>query len=489
MKLTDIQANIYFICLSLITLPAVIYSYLKVVYNDDIHIYFGVARAASYFGSFPGNIDLAWETRPIGNRLVYYILYKICEPLYGNEYLFQIGTKAIIVVAVLLVSAYFAIHLHKHLKELNVYALFLLTSASLLAIHIMFIGETEYLTVILSIFVIALLLSDNKYAHGLAGGLLVLIVLMKLVTVFFIPILIAAWLLIEGGWYRPTKMRRVLFGLEIALLALVMAWALWFKNFVPDILLTLGLHDPSGIELTTRLYQMLIQSMAVLWFMPILIVGMIAGVLVFIDFIQHNTRFQQLLFIIMWTCPIISLFVQSEFFLYHYSALLIPCIISIILFVNKNYVKHQVIAFTMIILFTFIIFGATCSIWTDTHEHIWDNQISNTTIIKEKFNIGTEPVLYLDTGTTAYFLGAPSACRYTYPLVIRRGNALGLSNSTAYINAKKCIMNYNGEYLVALDGSIGDADIDNKIKTEYKKVYQGSAWSYKDTTGDIYQRV
>ena len=59
MKLNTISADLYFIILSLVTLPAVIYSYLKVVFNDDIHIYFGVARAASFIGSFPGNIDLA----------------------------------------------------------------------------------------------------------------------------------------------------------------------------------------------------------------------------------------------------------------------------------------------------------------------------------------------------------------------------------------------------------------------------------------------
>jgi hypothetical protein len=352
----------------------------------------------------------------------------------------------------------------------------------------MYIGETEWLTVIIAVFTIALLLSDNKYAHGLAGSLLILIVLMKLVTVIFIPLLIIAWLLIEGGWYRPTKIRRLVFGLETALLAFVVAWALWFKNFIPDLILTLGLHDPSGIEITTRLYQLLIQSMAVLWFMPILVAGLISGIFVFIDFIHRNARFQQLLFIIMWLCPVISVLIQSEFFLYHYSALLIPSLISIILFISKSYAKYQVIAFTIIILFTLAIFGATCSIWTDTHEHIWDNQISNASIIKEKFNIGTEPVLYLDTGTTAYFLGAPSACRYTYPLVIRRGTNLGLTNTTAYINAKECIMKYNGDYIISLDGTVGDPDIDRKIAILYQKVYSGSAWSNKDRTGDIYKK-
>ena len=53
------------------------FSYLISPLNDDTRIYQGVASLTDYFGSFPANINNAWEIKPIANRGINYILYKI----------------------------------------------------------------------------------------------------------------------------------------------------------------------------------------------------------------------------------------------------------------------------------------------------------------------------------------------------------------------------------------------------------------------------
>lgn len=484
----DTFVKYYLLVITLITLPTVIYSYLMVVFNDDTHIFLGVARLADAMGSFPANVDMAWSTHPIGLRMVYYILYKLTGFEYGNEFALQVLTKGIVAIIILCTSYYFAQQVKQKLPILNVYTVFLITTLSFFTLHIMFLLESEFFAAIFSILAIALLLSDSRKANIAAGSLLVLIILMKVVTVVFIPVILAAWILITG-YYKSEKLFNCLFGFELASIAFVAACLLWFKNFIPDFFLMLALHDPTGYGLQTRIYMMVIQSLAVGWFMPILMAGAITGVVVFYDLMKYNTRFQQLSFIIMWISPLTLVFIQSEFFMYHYVGLIIPSVVSIILFMTINYPKYQELIFILIIALILLIFGITSSVWQDTHEHIWDNQISNTTIIKEKYNISAQPsILYLDTGITAYWLGAPSACRYTYPLVIRRGYSLGLSESIYYKTAKECIMNYTGDYVVALNGDASDPEINAKLSNEYIKVYAGTRWGVSASTGDIYKR-
>lgn len=489
MDIKEILTKNYFLLLAVVTLPAVIYSYLKVVFNDDTHIFFGVARLADTMGSFPSNVDMGWSTHPVGLRSVYYLLYKLTEPLYGNEFALQITSKALVGVVVILVAYYFAKQVKQKLPVLNVYAVFLITALSFFTLHIMFLMEAEFFACILTVLAIALLLSDSRKANILAGGVMVAVILMKIVTVVYIPVIIAAWILITG-YYKSEKLFNCFFGFEVASAAFVVACLLWFKNVVPDTLMMLSLHDPSGHGMATRMYMMVIQSLGVSWFIPILLAGVVTGVIVFYDLIKYSNRFHQCLFIIMWISPLSLVFIQSEFFLYHYMGLIIPSVVSILIFMTVNYPKHQELLFTLITVFTILIFGITCSIWQDSHEHIWDKHISDAKIIENQFNISKQPsVLYLDTGITAYYLGAPSACRYTYPLIIRRGYGLNLNNTSAYVSAKGCIMNYTGDYLVSLNGDVSDPEINAKIATEYKKVYNGTRWGTTASTGDIYRRI
>jgi hypothetical protein len=49
-------------------------------------------------------------------------------------------------------------------------------------------------------------------------------------------------------------------------------------------------------------------------------------------------------------------------------------------------------------------------------------------------------------------------------------------------------MEYKGEYLISNGGQVIDPQINEKIGSEYIKVYSGVKWGSTDSTGDIYQR-
>jgi uncharacterized membrane protein len=484
-----LSANLYFILLSLLTLPAVIYSYLKIVFLNDVYILFGSSILADGLGVFPSNIDTAWETRPLGNRIVFYLLYKVCEPLYGNDFLFQVGTKAVVAVIIIAVCWYFAVQVCKHLKELNVYAVFLLTTVSLFTAHLMILLTTEHFAVIFTILAISLLLSKNKYANILSGGILLFIILLKMITIILIPMAIISVILITKE-INKTKLYYCIVGFIISILMFTIMCAVWFKHFISDSLLIIILHNPGyNTTLLVKVQALIFHSLGMWWFIPVSTVGVISAVIVLYEFIKTNNRLYAAMFIVLWVCPLVSVLIQYEWAPHHYTALILCSTISILLSISTNYKKYHLVAVTVIILFILIAFGMTSSIWQDTHEHMWDNNIHDANIMKQSFGISDQSdILYADVGISAYFVGGiPSACRETYPWVIRSGYKIGLANEPAYLSAKKCIMDYSGKYIL-YDGAITDPDISTKITAEYIKVYNGTYWHPVYPPTDLYQR-
>ena len=45
--------------------------------GGDVRVFLASAKLADYYGSFPFNIDLSWEHKPLGNRFFTYFIYKL----------------------------------------------------------------------------------------------------------------------------------------------------------------------------------------------------------------------------------------------------------------------------------------------------------------------------------------------------------------------------------------------------------------------------
>lgn len=489
MNLTPKLNDFLYALLAAITLMISMYSYFKVVFLNDVYTFLGSSILADKLGSFPANLDIAWETRPVGNRLIFYVLYKLAEPFYGNDFLFCILTKIIVAAVILIISWYFALQVNRYLKQPHKYAVFLLTALSLFTMHLMLLLTTEFFAVVIAFLAIALLISDKKHANIISGIMMVLIILLKIVTITFIPVIILAYLLITQDITKQ-KIYLCIIGFLGALTAFTLMCIIWFKNFISDTLLMLVLNNPgTGISMFVRVYRLFSTGFSIWWFLPITSIGVIAGVLVFHEYTQRDSKTNLILFSFLWICPLVLVFIQSSWAAYQYAGLAISSVISIILFLSTNYQKQQIVPFTFIIFFIMCSFGLSCSTWTDIHGDTWSNQLNITNTMKTQFNLSNQPnILYLDSGISAYFIGVPVACRETYPLIIQRGYDWNLTKEPAYVNAKKCIIDYNGDYLL-FDNRIDDPEITAKINHEYKKVYNGSYWGVVYPPTDLYKKI
>src|SRR5512138_3922360 len=68
----DYKRLFYFILFPLISL-----SYILVPITNDGRIYIAVEYIADTFYQFPYGFDLAWEIKPMANRLMAWVLYKL----------------------------------------------------------------------------------------------------------------------------------------------------------------------------------------------------------------------------------------------------------------------------------------------------------------------------------------------------------------------------------------------------------------------------
>jgi len=477
------NTDLKWVIVTALTLPVVIYSYLMLVFSDDIHVYFGVAKIAGYFGSFPANIDAAWESKPVLNRLIFFGLYKIFEPIKDNELLFQIGTKAAVAIVILLACAYMAREVRRKNGNLNTYAVFLIAAVSILTVHIMCIMECEFFAIIGSFLAIGLILSESKYANAFAGIVMVGIFLLKGLTIIMIPMIIIACLLIDrDGTYKKLKYTSV--GFVAATGLFLLSCIIWFHNFIPDSLMLFSLAKPANLSIIERSILMLRQTPSILWNIPVLCAGGITTLFLLSDYRRTKDRLRAALLISVWIISLFIAYAQAEFWIYHYTPLILPAVVSIILFLSSHYKSTDYIAVMAIIGLTLAIWFVGTSIFTDTHANQWAG-LEKDKLFVQAINIGKEPsVLYLDSGNSPYYVEAPSACRYIAPVIIRRNMGdRDLTNQPAYTQEADCIMSYEGKYIVLDEDWFGlHEPMNSKIANEYRLIYRGYFWN-------LYQRA
>jgi len=470
--------------LPFLAIPPVLYSFIVSVLNDDVHVFLAVGRIADYFGSFPACIDLAWESKPIGNRLIFYLLAKIIQPVIGNEFLVQVWTKAIAAAVAIVICAYFAIQVSRKLKSSNPYWIFVITVLAVLTLHPVNILETEFQALLMALLAVALLLSDRKWAHYLAGAVMLGIILVKLITIVFIPLVIVTWLLTER-FLVVSKVERLFYGFLVATGIFAVSCLIWFHNFVGDTLLLLSIGHPSSMSMAAQLVLLVLKSPGVIWYIPVLFPGLIATVLLVRDEFRTGNRARAAAILFSWAFALTIAFVQVEFWIYQYLPLVFPAITAMLLLMESRGKDawNLFLAFVGIML---VIWFVACSVFIVPHLGQWSGLEHDRSVILVNYpSITSQKLLYLDSGDAPYFIGAPSACRYVAPIVIQRATNWnpGIARTDAYRDEMDCISSYNGRFIIFDSGWFGTHEpVNSKINDEYKQVYQGSQWS-------LYQRM
>lgn len=481
-----IPKQLYFPILSVVALLASIYSYLTIVFNDDIHIYFGVAKIVETFGTFPLNIDFAYESRPIGNRIIFYGLYKLFESVAGNEFVFQVATKSVVAAVILLVSYFFA----RMVAQQSAHAwakntVFVITALSLFTIHTMCIMQTEFFAVILSFLAIALMLHQDRLLNWLAGFVMVWIFLLKAVTLVMIPVIFAAWWLLTPE-HKRWQMYHALLGLVVASVAILVPCIFFLRYFVKDFLALFPVQQAIAPNLISQTVAIFMHSLGVIWFMPVVAIGAITGIFVLAGYLQDKKHVYALIFAVMWGSLILVEYIQAEYWVYHYLGFIVPAVVSIYLFISEFYPDNAEFIGILVILAMLFVFGVSCSVWSTGYTHMWDKLESDGKAINEKFHLDQSiSVLYLDQGNSVYYLKAPSYCRYIAPLSIQRSkNGRNLTGTQVYKDTMACVLRYDGRYVVMNRGWFGDhAEIDQKLAKEYTPVWNESWQIYQRKAG------
>jgi hypothetical protein len=424
-----------------------------------------------------GGLDQAWEIKPPGNRILFYLLSKI--PGEGMQY--QIVMKAVVAIAAILIIAYFAYQISRKM-DIDYDIVFILSFLGVFAISDYVMLEVEWFCVLLMMLMIALWLSDEWLLWELAGLLTLPLFLMKGISVFYIITVFAIVHLLD----KRTFTDDIAFytGAFWAALAFIVLQLTVFPHMLSDMILSslTGVISYDIVTSITRFFTMTITSYM---FIPVIATGLALLLLVYYyDVLAHPKSFFWIL--VAWGSAAAIPFIQGEYFQYQYAGMIIPAIVTILWFISLKtdwkYVFPAVLCMIMIV-WVFFSVGLGMSVY-GYHTSYWDDRSAAAQDLDEKYNIsGQDTLLYLDPGDAPWYFRSISASRYICPLPVQRDtNKTALTNTTAYIENCNDIIDYTGKYIVGVDwwffqNMTPDKQvIRDKIDSEYTMV-ANSSWT------------
>jgi hypothetical protein len=314
--------------------------FLVIPLTNDARIYLGVEHIAASYYAFPQGIDLAWEIKPIANRLTNFILYKIATFFipFDDHFLFGIAVKAVALISIIFVAWYFA-------REIRGKYTFFLVFFSFTAIANFCILQAEYWAALCSLLAIAMLVSDSRSAWFGSGALLIWIFLLKGITgLMAIPILCGAYLLL--GWYEEYldpldgtviydgiigRSGFLVAGCCSAVVVFLTGSFLWWPHIISDMFLSphlarVGMVGP--VNIVVWFFAQLVMSPL---YIPVIFIGVVFGAIFFFAWVRRQECFTRLSFGLVWIVPALIVMIQGEMFLYHYLVFVPASIVAIVM--------------------------------------------------------------------------------------------------------------------------------------------------------------
>jgi len=443
--------------------------------TNDSRIYQGLAKITDYFGSFPTNVDLTYEVKPIANRMMNYILYKISSvfTIFGT-YEYELVLKFLCLLLVFGICYYFST------KFENKY-IFLLTSMAFLTPLNFIALQAEWFASLFAFLTLSLFLTDKPSNYYLAGAIITIIFLFKGITILLVVPIVCALYLMKKNIKEQLK-----YG---ALGSIVFLWfvLIWnaFGHVISDMLLSAKIARLGYLDIFTMVANLIYNFITVYIYIPIILCGVGAAFLLFYNMMKERMVDRVCALVLMWISTFAIVFFQSEFFIYHYIVLIVPTIITIILSSNK------VIRLSLVVVFIlFSIFTAYWGVGMQVENKFWGEQNPIAARILENFTDlkDQNSILYLDSGSAPYYFQSNSSCRYVQSLPFQRNSKdWNLTGLKEYQENYKCIMDYDGKYII-MDASnwfVKDTQdmntVWNKINNSYENVWN-EGWQ-------IYRRV
>lgn len=319
--------------------PIVAFCYAITPLTNDARIYFGVEHIAASYYPFPAGIDLAWEIKPVANRLTNFILYKIATLFvpFDNHFLFGVAVKLIALVAIICVAAYFA-------RVVAVPYAFLLVFYTFAAIANFCTMQAEYWAALWSLAAVAMLVSGSRAAWYGSGALMVWVFLLKGITgLLVIPVMCGAFLLLskhddldlvqmiidlERDLERITLF---IFGFVSAAALFLLLSLIWWPHVMADMLLSPHLARVGMVGALNIIVWFIAQLVMSPLYIPVLLIGIVFGAIFFFAVVRYQDPDFRIAYELMWLVPAAIVMVQGEMFLYHYLAFVPAAVVTVLL--------------------------------------------------------------------------------------------------------------------------------------------------------------
>jgi len=299
------------------------FCFVTAKFTNDVAIFMGVENIADKFYLFPHGIDLAWEAKPIGNRIINYLVLKgagVFVP-FSDAVNFAIVAKCIALLFLILVSAYIAYVLGGR------YTFWILFFSFTTCCNFC-IMQAEWWAVLLSLAALACLMHDNQYAAYIAGFLFIFVGAIKGITAFlFIPVLCGVYLL--GKPQQNATVKAIAASAVITIAVCVAQLTIW-PNMLPDLLLAPAITGVGRHDMTSLVLTFIGQDILAMFYIPALIVGFVALALLVISGYFDSAR-KIVLFAVMWVSVAALVFIHSEFFAYQFMIYVIPSVVAIVI--------------------------------------------------------------------------------------------------------------------------------------------------------------
>jgi len=470
------------------------WEFVKTPFCNDVAIFQGVAFIADRYYQFPQSVDISWEAKPIGNRLINYLLLKATELFvpFNEQVAFAIVAKILVLLAVFLLAGYFAYIIKGEYTFWIVFFSFV-TCLNFCAM------QAEYYAAGLSLLAIALMVSQNKYAQVFAGFLIFFIAMIKGITFFlFIPILCGAYLLDKRS---QNAIVNVLVGFcSMGVLVIITQLTIW-KNMLPDLLLAPVITGVGRWPVTDTIQIFIIQSFITLYYIPVLAVAAM-GIVLLLTSKTFDAK-ERTAFIAMWIVPAAMILIHSENFAYQFFIYVVPAVVTVVICARKlealwyRNEKKQLIISSVIpvaIIWMFLalmVLNSWNGIMPGAEGNVYRWQKENAAEINRLYDLPNQSsILYLDAGAAPYYFMANSTSRYICPLPLQRSTPeWNHRGNYAVEQTYQDALDYDGEFIVG-DGAFGFEDwvglryddrkeLREKLENEYQIVWHDNWVIYK----------
>jgi len=182
------ETLLYYACL-----PFVCINFILTPLTNDTRIFIAAEAIADTYYSLPYGWDAAYEVKPIGNRIVNWVLFKVADsivPFASNDYLhFGWAVKLTALIIMLICCWYIA----RRIRFIYGFPFLVIVFACQANFGIIM---SEWFSVLFTLVAVAMCFEENRNWQILAGGMFIGIGLLKGISCFMIiPAICAVYLL------------------------------------------------------------------------------------------------------------------------------------------------------------------------------------------------------------------------------------------------------------------------------------------------------